>query len=308
MLRTRPHALKSFWTSSMWTQTYAGCGCSVLLFIIGGPILVWLISHFSTPPQEKTRVATAKNIAASTATPVPTLPTQATSITRPPLPRFATVAEAQREAVRLYPNLGVADSQLNKEFVARYKRYQQNRPEYFRDMSWPIRLAEEIALEANRPASLSQVTRATPSQTDFLAMQGIAKRIEEFMTVANRVTETKAMVPGKPASDGGYQIIILASKPMMTSFNDGVAVTRDPRKAWLVFAMGSAASYTRESPLPITSIAFADVETLKDYVYYVLDMNTARDIQQKMKNDSIDEEVAYRRITGALKKSVARPE
>src|SRR4051794_1147883 len=100
----------------MWTleKTFTGCGCDVLLFIIGGAIVVWLTSHFSTPPQETTRVATAKNIAAGTATTVPTSPTQATSMTRPSMPQFATVADAQREAVRRYPNLGVADSQLKQ--------------------------------------------------------------------------------------------------------------------------------------------------------------------------------------------------
>jgi hypothetical protein len=36
------------------------------------------------------------------------------------VPKFATVAEAQREAVRRYPELGVAGSKLNREFIARH--------------------------------------------------------------------------------------------------------------------------------------------------------------------------------------------
>ena len=59
------------------------------------------------------------------------------------VPKFATVAEAQREAVRRYPELGVAGSKLNREFIARHKLYEQQRPEYLRDPSWPLRLAEE---------------------------------------------------------------------------------------------------------------------------------------------------------------------
>jgi hypothetical protein len=54
-----------------------------------------------------------------------------------------TAATAQQEAIRRYPDLGVAGSKLNTEFVARHKRYQQERPDYFRDPSWPLRLAEE---------------------------------------------------------------------------------------------------------------------------------------------------------------------
>ncbi len=61
-----------------------------------------------------------------------------------PLPKFATTAEAQRAAVQRYPDLGIAGSKLNTEFVARYKLYQQTRPDYFRDTSWPFRLAEEL--------------------------------------------------------------------------------------------------------------------------------------------------------------------
>ncbi|MCX6981095.1 MAG: hypothetical protein NTV08_10140 [Verrucomicrobia bacterium] len=60
-------------------------------------------------------------------------------------PQFATVAEAQRAAVQIYPDLGIAGSKLNIKFVTRYKQYQVTRPDYFRDPSWPLRLAEEIA-------------------------------------------------------------------------------------------------------------------------------------------------------------------
>jgi hypothetical protein len=56
-----------------------------------------------------------------------------------------------REAVRRYPDIGVAGSRLNMEFVARHKRYQKEHPEYFRDTSWPLRLAEESARAIKGP-------------------------------------------------------------------------------------------------------------------------------------------------------------
>ena len=147
------------------------------------------------------------------------------------------------------------------------------------------------------------VSRAqTASQSDFLAMQGIAKQVQDFMQMA-KITETTAMIPGKPAADGGYQIMILSSKPLVTPSEDPAPAARDPRKAWMIFATGAAAAFTKESPQPITSIAFADTETLKERVYYVLDMPTARDIQQKLKSDSIDNDTAYRQIKAALKKT-----
>ena len=58
--------------------------------------------------------------------------------------RFSSVAEAQQEAVRRHPDLGVSGSMLNAAYVARYKYYQRERPSYFSDNSWPVRLADEV--------------------------------------------------------------------------------------------------------------------------------------------------------------------
>jgi len=58
-----------------------------------------------------------------------------------------TLEDAQREALRRSPDLGVAGSPTNTAFVARFHRYQTERPDYFQDNAWPIRLADEIAIE-----------------------------------------------------------------------------------------------------------------------------------------------------------------
>lgn len=71
--------------------------------------------------------------------------TQTASSTPVSFKRLLTVAEAQKEAMRLYPALGVTDSAFNRAFLARHKRYQQERPDYFRDSNWPLTLAREIA-------------------------------------------------------------------------------------------------------------------------------------------------------------------
>ena len=55
---------------------------------------------------------------------------------------------AQQKALELYPGLGMAGSPLNKEFVARVKRYKADKKEFFAEPDWPIRLAEECNVEA----------------------------------------------------------------------------------------------------------------------------------------------------------------
>jgi hypothetical protein len=52
---------------------------------------------------------------------------------------------AQERAIALYPDLGVANSALNREFVARYRQYRIQNPEYFTDPDWPTKLAKESA-------------------------------------------------------------------------------------------------------------------------------------------------------------------
>lgn len=59
--------------------------------------------------------------------------------------QFTSAEEAKREAVRKFPELGIAGSKFNNAFLARHKFYQQTRPEYLNDPSWPMRLAEEVS-------------------------------------------------------------------------------------------------------------------------------------------------------------------
>ena len=52
---------------------------------------------------------------------------------------------AQRKAIELYPDLSVAGSPLNKEFVERTKRYQTEKKAFFAEPDWPVRLAKECS-------------------------------------------------------------------------------------------------------------------------------------------------------------------
>lgn len=52
---------------------------------------------------------------------------------------------AHRKAIELYPDVGVAGSPLNKEFVTRVKRYQIEKKDFFAEPDWPLRLAIECS-------------------------------------------------------------------------------------------------------------------------------------------------------------------
>jgi hypothetical protein len=59
--------------------------------------------------------------------------------------KITTEAEGRIEALRLYPELGVANSPLNREFVARYRSYQRLQPDFFQEPAWPVILVRESA-------------------------------------------------------------------------------------------------------------------------------------------------------------------
>jgi hypothetical protein len=55
--------------------------------------------------------------------------------------------ETQQSAMRLYPDLAVLDSPLNRLFRETYARYKEVKPDYFTDPRWPIKLAQQCALQ-----------------------------------------------------------------------------------------------------------------------------------------------------------------
>jgi len=90
----------------------------------------------------------AQSMATPASSPVPTKLRHVTETTPVPTiapPRIATEVEGRREALRLYPDLGVANSPLNREFVARYHSYQRLDPDFFQEPAWPVILVKECA-------------------------------------------------------------------------------------------------------------------------------------------------------------------
>ncbi len=55
--------------------------------------------------------------------------------------------QSKREAVALYPELGVAGTAVNREYVRRYKLYRAINPAFFGEPDWPKRLADMLAVD-----------------------------------------------------------------------------------------------------------------------------------------------------------------
>jgi len=53
--------------------------------------------------------------------------------------------EFKKKAVSVYPELGVAGTAVNREYVRRYKLYRSVNPAFFEEPDWPVRLAEMLA-------------------------------------------------------------------------------------------------------------------------------------------------------------------
>ena len=119
-------------------------GCAWLLFIVVGVVVgVWLW------PSRNVKPANGSPPSSAVVAPVP----EKTAISPQPhvAPSAAESLVAQKRAIAIYPALGVAGSPLNREFVARHKRYQTEKPDFFADPEWPTKLAVECAKAIGQP-------------------------------------------------------------------------------------------------------------------------------------------------------------
>lgn len=71
--------------------------------------------------------------------------------------RLRNERDSQQSAMRLYPDLAVLDSPLNKLFRETYTRYKEVRPEYFNDPRWPIKLAQQTARQLNAQRAIGSL-------------------------------------------------------------------------------------------------------------------------------------------------------
>jgi hypothetical protein len=142
-----------------------GCG-TLLLTFLGIGIVGSLVWHWRS---DISKLAPA--LSAVTHAPAPLPPAQPPPVEMPALsgptesepavppvnlraerPAPQASAEARARAVKMFPDLARADSQLNRQFLQRYQIYLETRPEFFDDPEWPTALARDCAL--GRPMEL----------------------------------------------------------------------------------------------------------------------------------------------------------
>jgi hypothetical protein len=96
--------------------------------------------------------------------------------------------ESQQTAMRLYPDLAVLDSPLNRLFRETYGRYKEVKPDYFSDPRWPIKLAQQCALQLDAQHAIG----SKPALA-----QGAASEVPS--TIPAMETSQPAEVPPHPA-------------------------------------------------------------------------------------------------------------
>ena len=92
--------------------------------------------------------AVAKGVSGGRAEPedATTAPTVPPAAEPTPEDLAAITASAQREAIRLYPALGIRDSIENVAFISTYQQIKQSgKKDFFANPEWPIELAEYLA-------------------------------------------------------------------------------------------------------------------------------------------------------------------
>lgn len=75
-----------------------------------------------------------------------------------------TPEEWKKQAIRLYPDLGMAGSEFNSLFVRYYRELQELTPGFTEEPSWPVLLAKRCAdeLRHRKPSSTSPPPAASP--------------------------------------------------------------------------------------------------------------------------------------------------
>jgi hypothetical protein len=105
-----------------------------------------------------------------------------------------TVADSQQSAMRLYPDLGVLDSPLNKLFREKYARLKEVAPQTFEDPRWPIKLAQQSALQLDAQKAVASMPTGNPATPRPGEAAGAVEQAEKS-DVAAEPAWAKVVVP-----------------------------------------------------------------------------------------------------------------
>lgn len=127
-------------------------------------VAFWLARSLRDNDPQQTALASASN---TVTTALPVSPKTAPAENKPDAPPqkrsgahklvsaldFAeNVEKSKRRAVQRYPELGVKDSAINREFVRRMRLFQSINPDFFEDAIWPEKLADAMAVDLSLDA------------------------------------------------------------------------------------------------------------------------------------------------------------
>ena len=116
-------------------QSRSGCGW--LALIVVGLVIVGAATSLLDPSSQSPSESSAPK-------PSPAAPPQKQPLTAVSTQPIVSVDEAKKLAVARYPDLGVAGSVFNAEFLKRYKTYQSEKPDFLKAPMWPLTLADEV--------------------------------------------------------------------------------------------------------------------------------------------------------------------
>jgi hypothetical protein len=129
-------------------------------FRVGLSVLPWVLGFASCRPND--RVSNKFEDAGVPPPAAQSVPTPRPRALTPEEERQQREEESKRHAVAAYPELGVAGTAVNREFVRRYKLYQSVDPAFFDEPDWPKRLAQMLALDLGLDPHRSGKAAATP--------------------------------------------------------------------------------------------------------------------------------------------------
>lgn len=140
-------------------------------------VIILFVTRYNRDTADTAQESLAYSESASAPTPIPQeiapafAPSPSPTVEEPapaavPQATANALDVAKQEAVRLYPELGIAGSRLNQTFIARYRWYQAYQPDFFYDPNWPVVLVEE---------SVSAIRAADNSSTPAPAIPGLTQ-------------------------------------------------------------------------------------------------------------------------------------
>jgi hypothetical protein len=161
--------------------------------------------------------------------------------------RAQTVADAQKQALAKYPDLGREGSPLHTQFKSLYNAAKQSDPAALTDPSWPLTLAERAAAMLGAPPLVQPPSvTPTPAQpaTDQTppAAPGQGKLEGAFGKKLGDIFNPATAIGKSALTDGTPMYQFLPDKPFRSFTRYFVMITPTTHKIYAIWGVGPAAN------------------------------------------------------------------